>query len=480
MRIRSYRHSLDQPSPLLVDPGRRQLMRAATMGSLMAVTSPLVARFARVDAAGEPLHAAVSTASEADARGVLRETLLASLNLVPVVGGTLSYLGALFIPGAGQTSEQRWRAYTDQRVADAVFKLVRSDLEGLSAVAMLYRNAVSSGDASAIRSQSIAVNTVFTSTIPRFRTGSPTQAMALLPLYAIAASLHLALLRDMVLGAPVLGFSAAYLETIQQQLRNSIVAYTGHVDATYAAGFQRTRIDHPHDWRNSDYAQPNRPLTQLLEFRAALQQSTLDIRDTWYAFDAMRFPGPVRVRLDREIFSPIIGRWDRQNLAPDQIPNWAPPASPLAGIRISTFGRTGAMWIQGFHVIYADGNELTTGARAEGATGRYPGPGESFTVVHARFQLGISRIELELNTGNREVFGRPGSPSDRASVSRYDGHRLSSIRAIGDGRKQSIGSVGSAIAGFQLRQQEARRISLQAYDQVAPVIAPQLLDWISL
>jgi len=145
-----------RPHPAgLQDPSRRMWLKCAGAASAGLLVPAAWAQSLLVSVPAEGAAQASRRADEADPWGPIREALLAGLNLVPVVGGFLSYLGALFIPGAGQSAEQRWRAYTDDRISEALFTLVKAELTGLSGVAKLYADAVRSGDMTAIRTQSI-------------------------------------------------------------------------------------------------------------------------------------------------------------------------------------------------------------------------------------------------------------------------------------------------------------------------------------
>lgn len=460
------------------DPGRRRLMQSALAGSACLVAAPLLAHQGLVDSWGEPIGRVDNASADDDALTVLRESLLAGLNLVPVVGGFLSYLGALFIPAVGNSAEQLWREIVDARISEALLQLVKADLFGLTGVVQLYADAVRSGDMVAISTQSIAANTQFVGAVPRFAQAG--QEASLLPLYVIAASLHLALLRDMALKAVDLGYTPAYRSTLEAQAKDCIARYTAHVDRYIAAAIQAARVNNPYDWRKEDYYESNKPLTQMLQVKAALQIAVIDMRDTWYAFDPVRFPAPVTVRLNREVFSPIIGKWDRRNISPDALPTWQPPASRIRELGLSRVGSPGgAFWLQGIHVVYQDGSELETGFRGgQGKRLLLRNTSYHLSVVRARYLQGIARLEVDHNNGTFWQGGSPNSGAKTASIS-YTGHRVSSIRSVGYGRAPALLSVGSLIVGFQLLNQEAVPISLKTYDRLAPNMAPQLLRWIA-
>ena len=411
-------------------------------------------------------------ADEADPWGPIREALLAGLNLVPVVGGFLSYLGALFIPGAGQSAEQRWRAYTDDRISEALFTLVKAELTGLSGVAKLYADAVRSGDMTAIRTQSIAANTAFVSSLPGFKLDREREA--LLPLFATAASLHLALLRDMVLKARELGLSAAYREELLSQQRRAIAEYTAYVDGEVQAAYARVRSENPKTG--------NAPLCQLLECRTRLQLGALDQRDTWHAFDAENYPERSPVILDRELYTRIIGAWDGSELDRDTIPAWKAPTAPLRSVEMTLRrvqnGEVG--FLDGVRMEYANGQELVAGRLAERSNPFRLAEGERVEQVSTHWRSAQGLVSMALQTSRNRQYKVEGRENtfDVVDSSSQASHQLSSIRPIGRGRASAAAAAGACILGFQLVNRTYRPISASLRERVAPMIAPQLLDWI--
>lgn len=470
-RHTAFRHPLPHPVGLQ-DPSRRMWLQCAGAASagLLVPATWAQSELSGVPAAGH--RQASGLVDDAEPWGPIREALLAGLNLVPVVGGFLSYLGALFVPGAGQTPEERWRAYTDGSISEALFALVRADLIGLSNVAELYGNAVKSGDPNAIRAQSIAANSLFVAMLPRFMLDREREA--LLPLYATGASLHLALLRDMVLKADVLGFNAAFREQLLSQQKKAIAQYTEYVDREAEAAYARVRSANPRTG--------NAPLSQLLERRTTLQLGVLDQRDTWHAFDAEKHPERSPVILDRELYSRVIGVWDGSELDRNAIPGWKAPTSPLRSVEI-TLRRVQNIevgFLDGVRMEYADGEELVAGQLAERSSPFRLAEGEAVVQVSTHWRSIQGLVSMELQTSrNRQykVVGRENN-FDVIDTSSQASHQLSSIRPIGRGRASAKWAAGACILGFQLVNRTFRPISASLRARVVPVIAPQLLDWI--
>jgi len=455
------------------DPGRRVVLQLAAAGTLGAL---LPAGIACADSAPvATLPAAANSVRPLAAErlaSALRDALLASLNLIPVTGGFLSFIGALFIPVAGKTAEELWREYVDQAISESLFRLVRADLEGLSAVVGFYRQVVDSGDLDTLGSQSISANAIFAAAMPRFRLAR--EEVALLPLYVVAATMHLSLLRDMVLKAQELGFTPALRTSLQVQLSRCIKEYTQHVDTQVAAALEKAKADNP----NRDTPQTrNQPFAAMLDAKAGLQTAVIDIRDTWYAFDAIMFPGPVRVRLEREIIF-LAGWWDSNSRAPEAIPSYPLPTSTLRRLEFwqHTFARV--LYLAGVSLDYADGTQLRTGEINGLLTTIDLPPNAYVNRVSTHFGSAVERIELGVGSNPTwRTVGTRRTLTDPAIVAPPD-HRLSSIRSAGGARLTDGKDDCGYIIGFQLVNQEAMPMSVDLFDRVAPNIAPRLREWI--
>lgn len=402
----------------------------------------------------------------------LRDSVLAGLNLVPVAGGFLSYLGALFIPGIGKSQEQMWREYTDQAISDALFRLMQADLIGLSNVARLYGDAVRANDNNALRAQSIAANTQFAALAPRFQLAG--EQVRLLPLFAICATMHLSLLRDMTLTGKELGFNAAFIATLNEQLANRIDSYGKYVDQYVPQAIAQTRLDNPH----GPALRQNQPLSAMLETKTRLQLSVIDLRDTWHAFDAERFPGPSLVKLDREIYTPIAGWWDHHS-TPDHIPEWKAPSSPLRRIDVWERAQWRTRFLSAFSVTYEDGSGLTTGDRTGTQRAVTVPAGHHIKRVQTHASAGVFRTTFTYQNDQSFSIGRDVESSERRFSHEYLGHQLSSVRSIGKGRNAAENAVSGCIYGFQLVNKVARPASGETYSRLAEHMPSRLLDWVA-
>ena len=459
--------------PLIDDLGRRRMLQLAIAGTLSGLLPPFPVSAGSFHAEPVPAHfmPVLPLVSEGLASG-LRNVLLAALNLIPVTGGFLSFIGALFIPGVGKSAEQLWREYVDRAISDALFRLVQSDLEGLSAVAELYRQTVDSGDLNAMGVQSIAANTSFVTAMPSFRL--PREEIALLPLYTVAATMHLALLRDMALKADNLGFDPAFRRSIETQLSRCIKEYTRYVDTQVAAALANAKADNPN--RGTPQTR-NQPFAAMLGAKAALQVAVIDIRDTWYAFDAVKYPARVRVRLDREIMC-LAGWWDSHSKAPENIPQYPLPSSTIRSIEFWEHEFARLLYLAGVSLDYADGTRLRTGEIAGKRTTIDLPTSGYINRVSIHYGSAVERVELGLGRNRQwRTVGTRRTQTAPAIVAPAD-HRLSSMRSAGGARWTDGRDDCGYIIGFQLVDQVAQPMPLELFDRIAPNIAPRLLDWV--
>ncbi len=402
----------------------------------------------------------------------IRESVLIGAHLIPVVGGYLSFLGALFIPSSGESPEQMWRRLIDASISDALRRLVHRDLIGLSEVSRLYKIAIETGNIETILAQSIAANTQFTAMLPGFQIRG--EEAALLPLFAIAATLHLALLRDMVLKGRDIGLSDGHVASYANEMVRLIQQYSSYVDAHASHTIDKARRDNKH---STVGLARNMPLSAMLIEKSKYQLEVLDLRDTWAGFDPIRFPGTSRIKLDREVFTPIIGWWGRNSGIPNAIPVWARPSSPLTGLEVWDRSQWRTRFIFGFDAAYQDGSVISSGSRLSNA--HRVRVGDYIDRVTAESTGGLYQMRFRSNDGRWTKVGRDRDDvHPRVFDSSFSGHRLSSIRPVGRGIGAAEGAISGCVLGFQLIHQSGAPMSRKALQEIAPKIAPQLLRWL--
>lgn len=465
-------------------------MRRTALGAACIASAPLLAHTGLVDSNGRPLSSSpndnlpfVSSLdvdmSPADSPAevsytVLRESIIAGLGLVPAVGGLLSLVAAQYLPEPGKSTEQMWREIVDARISDALFRKVQRDLIGLTDATRLYKNAIAAKDPKEIRETSIAVNVAFTTHVPGFQISG--EEVSLLPLFAIAASMHLSLLRDIAIKGKDIGLNDASIANYRTELTKNIQTYTQYVDRHVAAGVEKAKSDNPN---KGTPATRNQPLHAMLLAKASYQLYVLDFRETWPSFDAVNFPTATKVELKRELLSPIGGWWDSKSKAPDELPNWKAPTARVKNLTIWAREQWRSSFLMGVSVLYSDGSRLETGKKL-GNPLSFDTPWD-IDDVQGRYSSGLYNCELRDTATTKGVgVGRQtGEVNDQRFHYRYPGHRLSSMRSVGEGRDASEEAMSGCIFGFQLVDQGPRPLSPQAFDLIAPNVAPPLLDWIA-
>lgn len=454
-------------------------MTAAALGcSSLAAGSLLASPPAQATFGFDPMLPTVAPPVEptGEIYDLMRETTLGALYQAPVVGGLLSYVGALFLPRQGKTPEQMWREYTDKRISETVFNLVKADLEGLTSVSRLYRDAVAAQDPPTIHSQSIASNTQFSALIPRFQLQA--EQIALLPLFVVAATLHLALLRDIALTGLKIGFSAESVQNYKNELTNRIDAYTRHVDSTVEAAMAKARRDNPND---GSPARRNQPLSAMLAEKARLQLEVIDQRDTWFAFDAAKYPDRKRVWLLREIFSPIAGWWDLQSRAPEEIPDWRTPGTRINRLEVWVRSQWRTHWLSAIKLHYDQTDETVQTGEIWGTRSELEiDPSFWFKSAMTGYSAGVAQMALTDIHGRLARVGRELEGNELKVSSGYAKHGLQSIRSVGKGRSSGAAhdAISGLVYGFGLERPGVMRIHPETDARIAPVIAPQLIDWI--
>ena len=458
------------------DAERRRLLVAAAAGSASLAMAPWAAKARHLDLLDGHAATEDTLKTTVEIYDLMRESTLGALHQAPVVGGLLSYLGALFLPSKEESPEQMWRKYTDQRISETVFALVKADLEGLTDVARQYKNAIATQDRPRILAQCVSSNGDFSTLIPRFKLEA--ERIALLPLFTVAATLHLALLRDIALKGRSIGFSAESVADFKKELTQRIDSYTQHVDRVVEAAIEKVRRENPND---GSPAKRNLPLSAMLAEKARLQLEVIDIRDTWYAFDASRFPGEKQVWLLREIFSPIAGWWDLDSRSPDEIPDWKTPGTRINRIEAWVRAQWRTRWLSALALHYDQTSEVLQTGEIWGDHSQLDiTPSFWFESAQTSFSAGVARMSLKDIHGKVHHFGREPEENEASVTYGYAKHGLRSIRSVGKGRSSgaATGAISGLVYGFSLEHPGPRRIQPEAEARVIPVIAPHLRDWV--
>ncbi len=463
-------------APPLIHPDRRRFLLTTSALGLGCMLAPWAdAHPGLTDPMGRPLSPS-SPGAGTITINTFRSLLISSLaKTSPLIGGYLVGLGNFFIPQAGVNPEVLWQRFTEEKIAETITNLVKADLAGISDVARLYRDAVRDGNKDTIKTQSIAARTAFAQRMPHFQlTG---HEGALLHYFTMAATLELSLLRDMALTGNQIGLSDADIESVKQDLTARIARYGRYVDEFVPQVLDKARRDNPYS--NTPNGR-NQPLSAIHQALYALTPSVIDVRATWDAFDARKFPHGSRVRLERELLSPVVGWWHPDTSPPSARPDWGTPESDVRSIEFWIRKRYNVEYMAGFKVNHADGSSVMTG-EASGRKQELDLNRRYATSIAAFSSAAIGGMTFQTQPGNKSnVFGPPKDKYDRILHANAPiGHRLSSLRSIGTARDQAAGCVSGFIAGFQLIDKEAKAMEAAIVHQISPGLPPQVARWLA-
>ena len=170
----------------------------------------------------------------------------------------------------------------------------------------------------------------FDQQLPTFQLSS--YQLLLLPLFAQFANLNLTLLRDGVQNGASWGWTPAIIASNTQKLTSKITAYTQYAQQIYQQGYNNIVANTPYDNHN---CQPFRAINNYV------RQMTLSVYDftwLWPYFDVTKYPKPVNVYLDREIYSDPVGTCD--DSGPINLPSV--PTQPISQITVWAWDRIDA------------------------------------------------------------------------------------------------------------------------------------------
>lgn len=273
-----------------------------------------------------------SLADDRDYLDDLKTIIQTLLAYVPEVGAVLSALVRIFWPFSGpdvwDQIRKKVEAMIDQKIDDAVFSLLKSELVGLGDAVRLYANAAATGDTDNLRMQFIATNTVMTAASAKFR--NPDFEWVLGPLFAIFAQMHVALLRDCVLLGKGWGWSEATYESYVRTTGSTIQSYIAYLNCVVDNRKKFLTAAQPGN------AGPHR--TTLYNYWQPFTQRKIELFDDFVllleSLDPIKHPEPVKSIPFKDVFTPAYGTADNWD---DTAQAWAqsvttPFDRPLANI----------------------------------------------------------------------------------------------------------------------------------------------------
>lgn len=390
-----------------------------------------------------------------DWNNAAENTIAGALGMVPEVGALLSALVYIFWPKSGEDIwseiEQQVEQLVDQKIDQLVYQQVQDDLTGLNNVLNDYLQAVQTGDTAAISAQWIATSTVFDSQRPHFQSAG--YQVLLLPLFAQFANLNLTLLRDGALFGANWGWSPAYTQSVITKLTSTITTFSQYAEQIYQQGYQNVVKN------TGTYYHACEPFKSVNAYVRQMTLGVLDFAQLWPYFDTTKYPEPVTVYLDREIYSDPVGTCDSSG--PINLPS--PPTQPIEQISVWAWDRIDAV-----QLTYPAGGGpggVTQTARMGDQSGgsNQPPHGGVFTVSsnpvtvaagYAGDILNAFSFTFKDGTNTGKLGGN--YPGGSAFSFSYPGEILSSIHI--NGVSTFYGSADCAVFGFKYEQAQTANV----------------------
>jgi len=266
-----------------------------------------------------------------------RWVVTTGLGEIPEVGGLVSALVGVLWPentvSVWDQIKNQVQALIKQEISTLVYSQVQNNLAGLKNNMTDYLNAIQNNAGGSVISQKWNVaNGNFEQYLPNFQSSG--YELLLLPLFAQFANLHLSLLRDGVLFGSSWGWNDGAVHLAYQQLTNNstgnigITPYTTYANQTYQKGLQNIANSTPANLHL------NQPFLATNAYTRGMTLIAMDYVTLWQYFDTKKYPKPISVYLDREIYSDPQGTSDGStNPNPIAIPS--APTQPLNQITVS-------------------------------------------------------------------------------------------------------------------------------------------------
>lgn len=390
--------------------------------------------------------------------------IASSLGMVPVVGSLLSGLVFILWPSEKEDVWEDIRAQVqqliDQDLAQLVQNLEAQTLQGLKSSLHEYQDAIQTDDPANISQNWTSAKYNFAQQLPQFQTQG--YEVALLPYYAQAVNLYLALLRDGVLHGKDWGWNDDDVAVATQEMTQLIQDAGRWVDTIFGEEYGRrtSEFGAAQDAYVEFCNAGNPPIDYALgphynvqawnnqnDFLTWMTLKALDFRTLWPFFTS----GQTDPVLTREIYSAACGSSD---YTPIPIRPWwtfSPfaPTQPLATLEVFAADR-----ITGVRLTYPPGGG--PGGQTQLVGGALTGDThETFgTADNALLAVSVSFGDvvgaLQCNFADKEIvqIGRDNPPSRNTwYLPAPEGEIVSSVFI--NGTDQFYQSANLIILGFQ-------------------------------
>ncbi|KML57010.1 twin-arginine translocation pathway signal [Burkholderia cepacia] len=374
-----------------------------------------------------------------DILDTLKTIVTWGLGQIPEVGSILAAIVSLLWPSGGPDAwdlvRKEVEAMIDSKINDAVYSLLKAELDGLGGALKLYFQAVAAHDMETIRMQFIATNTLFVAAASKFQNKDYRWTLA--PLFAIFSQLHLLLLRDAVLNGKNWGGGAEAYANVVTQAGDTAEAYIGYLDMVVAD--ERSRLE------KGAPASPGQHRTEIYNYWQPFESKRIvlidDYRTLLVYLDPVKHPDASQEIPFKDVYSRAYGTaddWDQtcSNWSKNAVATpYSAPLASFSSIYIELWNRTPRVvrvqYPKGAGPKVWGGNRTDRTeiiANAGGGREKYTvtlpklGPGKLYNVKKAHVTSGSIPIglTLELDDSRRvELWNRtdlPGTPTHEVAV----------------------------------------------------------------
>jgi hypothetical protein len=241
----------------------------------------------------------------------IKQAIIAGLDEIPEVGGFFALLIEELWPEKDQPDpweqiKEKVEQLINQKISDQVYAQVQDSLRGLSTVSNDYTRVAKLPDSpkELISTNFIAAKDAFDLEAAHFKEKG--YELLLLPLFAQMANLYLILLRDGCMHAADWGWKPDNVTELQDEMRTTLAEYVKYVNDVYQPALLERSDGVPGDGIAS--------FNRKYGFIRGMTVSVLDYQTIWPYMDAVKFPKPVKVRLNGEVYSDAYG--DLRNRPP--------------------------------------------------------------------------------------------------------------------------------------------------------------------
>lgn len=370
------------------------------------------------------------------------------LGKIPEVGFVLSAMVNIFWPSSHKDVwseiKERVEELINEKISNLVYQQVQDDLTGLKNNLDEYLWAAAHSQLPTYISEKYnVVLGDFLQQLPNFQ--SKGYEVLLLPLFAQFANLHLSLLRDGVLYGAGWGWTESIQQHNRQQIRETIRLYEDYAEKTYSNGLEDTKKKAP---SNKHFTEP---LNTINKYVRNMTLTVLDFKRMWQYFDPVDYPTPVKIYLDREIYSDAVGTAD--NSGPINLPT--PPVQPISKIVVWAWDRIDACQLD-YPSGGGPGGATQTQRMGDASGGSSEPPhGGVFdlnsrgSIVQVKTRTGdiLNAWWFVFSDGSTSNMLGGNYPGGSDSTFSYTDEILSSIKIMGISR--FYGSADCAVFGFK-------------------------------